>query len=49
MSDLSEILKEAKNISFNEIPRANIRSFIQYTAENPNESVRSIYERFSNI
>lgn len=36
-------------ISFNEIPRANIRRFIQYTAENPNESVRSIYERFSNF
>lgn len=36
-------------ISINEIPRGNIRSFIQYTATNPNESVRSIYERFSDI
>lgn len=36
-------------ISLNEIPRGNMRAFIQYTAENPNESVRSIYERFSDF
>lgn len=37
------------SISLNEIPRGNMRAFIQYTAENPEESVVSIYERFSDI
>lgn len=36
-------------ISLNEIPRGNMLSFIQYTALYPEESVVSIYERFSNI
>lgn len=36
-------------ISLNEIPRGNIRSFIQYTAEHQEESVVSIYERFSDF
>lgn len=36
-------------ISLNEIPRGNMSSFIQYTALYPEESVRSIYERFSDI
>lgn len=36
-------------ISLNEIPSGNMLSFIQYTSLYPEESVRSIYERFSNI
>ena len=51
ISALDRIGENERNgiISINEIPRGNIRSFIQYTATNPNESVRSIYERFSDI
>lgn len=51
ISALDRIGENERNgiISINEIPRGNLRSFIQYTAENSNESVRSIYERFSNI
>ena len=37
------------SISLNEITRGNMMSFIQYTALYPEESVVSIYERFSNI
>lgn len=37
------------SISLNEISRGNMMSFIQYTALYPEESVVSIYERFSNI
>lgn len=37
------------SISLNEIPRGNMLSFIQYTALYPEESVVSIYERFSVI
>ena len=36
-------------ISLNEIPRGNMLSFIQYIALYPEESVVSIYERFSDI
>lgn len=51
ISALDRIGENERNgiISINEIPRGNLRGFIQYTAENSNESVRSIYERFSNI
>lgn len=48
---LNRIGKNVRNgtISLNEIPRGNMRAFIQYTAENQEESVVSIYERFSNF
>ena len=51
ISALDRIGENERNgiISINEIPRGNLRGFIQYTAENSNESVRSIYERFSDI
>ena len=51
ISALDRIGENERNgvISINEIPRGNMRSFIQYTATNPNESVRPIYERFSDI
>lgn len=51
ISALNRIGENERNgiISINEIPRGNIRGFIQYTATNPNESMRSIYERFSDI
>lgn len=41
--------EEVGAISLNEIPSGNMLSFIQYTAVYPEESVVSIYERFSNI
>ena len=37
------------SISLNEITSENMTHFIQYTATNPEESVVSIYERFSNF
>ena len=40
---------DTEGIMINEMPRDNIRAFIQYTATNPDESIESIYAKFSDM